>query len=211
MYVLTQKVLQSFSQSLEFTKVRNFLKQNTIVFFHHMKPFAIKMCKMLENHTQTPATCHNHQFQSVEIESLHVSEAQSNYKFSLVVWLFGIASELPTRENVVVSPACTPHQLVMLERTVADIEKRSSLFLHILDNRGIFWPFNSFWGRREQYIGRGWKGLLPLTHQTQMQGKVKLLQTVHWFSGTREQNVDKFHLFNSSAAILNGKNALLIS
>ena len=65
-----------------------FLKQSTIVFFHQIKPFAIKMCKMLENHTQTPATCHNHQFQSVEIESLHVSEAQSIYKFSLVVWPF---------------------------------------------------------------------------------------------------------------------------
>ena len=70
------------------TQVRVFLKQSTIVFFHQIKPFAIKMCKMLENHTQTPATCHNHQFQSVEIESLHVSEAQSIYKFSLVVWPF---------------------------------------------------------------------------------------------------------------------------
>ena len=64
---------------------------------------------MLENHTQTPGTCHNHQFQSVEIESLHVSEAQSIYKFSLAVQPFGIASELPTKENVVVSPPSTPH------------------------------------------------------------------------------------------------------
>ena len=56
------------------------------------------MCKMLENHTQTPATCHNHQFQSVEIESLHVSEAQSIYKFSSAFRLFGIASDLSNKE-----------------------------------------------------------------------------------------------------------------
>ena len=124
-YTDSKSATKFFTKSPEqflLTLVRIFLKQNPIVFFHQIKPFAIKMCKMLENHTQTPATCHNHQFQSVEIESLHVSEAQSIYRFSSSVWPFGIASELPTRENVVVSPACTLNQLVMLERTEGDIE-----------------------------------------------------------------------------------------
>ena len=70
-----------------------FTNLETYRVFLQFKPFAIKMCKMLENHTQTPATCHNHQFQSVEIESLHVPEAQSIYKFSLAVQPFDIASE----------------------------------------------------------------------------------------------------------------------